>query len=278
VSVIGDFRKAVVFIVAADRDDRLTPVGTGFLVAVPGESDPARWEYIYIVTAAHCVRPQSAYYVRLSARDGGVTDVRLEEGWTFHPKQDVAVTGFDTHQLRETFKWRAFPITPFTDYSRSPELGDPVHFLGLLPRFTSMADMNLPMVRSGSVGALYQSNVPLRVADTVFHVDAHLVDCRSYAGFSGSPCFYEYFDFSGGFGVTYRLLGLMSGHFDDMTAAQVSGELADMGEIRVAINTGVGVVTPAEDIIDTLRLPELVDQRLQGEAEARALGMDGPTE
>ncbi len=44
------------------------------------------------------------------------------------------------------------------------------------------------MARSGTLGAIYQDDVP-HTDD--YEYTCHLGDCRSYGGFSGSPCFLE---------------------------------------------------------------------------------------
>jgi hypothetical protein len=116
---------------------------------------------------------------------------------------------------------------------------------------------------------MYQENIPLERADGTFaYIDAHLVDCRSHGGFSGSPCFFQRYQENIGVkeGVPYGgevtfLLGLISGHFDDFTNARVRGDIAENGAIQSRINTGVGIVTPAEKIVEVLELPIFKDER-----------------
>jgi len=61
-------------------------------------------------------------------------------------------------------------------------LAMPFHYVGLLE------PLNRPMARSGTLGAVYQTGI--KHPDGYQYV-AHLGDCRSYGGFSGSPCFLE---------------------------------------------------------------------------------------
>jgi hypothetical protein len=45
------------------------------------------------------------------------------------------------------------------------------------------------MVRSGTIGGVDQGGVAHQ--DAQYKYTCHLADCRSYGGFSGSPCFLE---------------------------------------------------------------------------------------
>ena len=62
-------------------------------------------------------------------------------------------------------------------------LGAVFFYVGVLARY------DVPMVRSGTIGAL---NVPGLDHDGPYEYEAHLADVRSYAGFNGSQCFVEY--------------------------------------------------------------------------------------
>jgi hypothetical protein len=98
----------------------------------------------------------------------------------------------------------------------------------------------------------------MRLPDsTVIYVRGHLIDCRSFGGFSGSPCFVRFISASGKterLGLTYPiestlLLGMIGGHFDLASAV----ELPDQEEsISVPVAAGIGVVYPADVITETL--------------------------
>jgi hypothetical protein len=168
-----------------------------------------------------------------------------------------------------------------------PDLGDRVYFLGLLalPAARGMAERNVPMVRSGTIGAMYQDEIPLEWPDgTIRKIQAHLIDCRSYGGFSGSPCFFQRDDQPTGMkegvrtrGTTTFLLGLISAHFDDFTSPKTRGDIAELGSIRIPINTGVGIVTPAERIVEVIEMPEFKDERERAEAERKRRPEEGAT-
>jgi hypothetical protein len=114
----------------------------------------------------------------------------------------------------------------------------------------------------------------------------YLVEMRSIAGLSGSPVFVDLpsavpQSFSGGFfrdsrikppdpnGIMdwfhYRFLGLIHGHFDLPNLVEDS-VVEDDASGGGGINTGIGVVIPAEKIAETLYQPELVAERQAIEA------------
>jgi hypothetical protein len=70
------------------------------------------------------------------------------------------------------------------------------------------------------------------------------------------------------------LLGLISGHIDDVAEVTGTGELAGdqtIGKIRFPVNTGVALVTPVERITECLLLDDVVAERQRRDAE---LGQD----
>jgi hypothetical protein len=122
-------------------------------------------------------------------------------------------------------------------------------------------------VRSGSIGALYQDGIPIRLPDdTVIHASGHLIDCRSFGGFSGSPCFVRFLSGQGQterMGLRYPiqstlLLGMVAGHFD-RTASVALPEGED--RLKVPVAAGIAVLSTAETIIETLNEEELVTER-----------------
>ena len=169
----------------------------------------------------------------------------------------------------------------------SPHLGDRVYFMGLLSFLKESRDEITPMVRSGTIGRLNQKEVPVKWGSTHARITAHLIDCRSYGGFSGAPCFIqasvtEYRDLSkeipGGMkgNVVFEktlLLGLVSGHFDQRERADVTGD--DSLEVRTRVNSGVGLVTPVRFISEVLQMEELAASRQETLAEIEQMEADG---
>lgn len=153
-------------------------VGTGFVATVP-TVDPDSG-FMYVVTAAHVVRPFLSTFVRLSRHDGTVTDLQVAaESWVFHPVEDVAVAPIVLPAAGISLT--IVPTTSFVGVAETefqPGPGDEVFFPGLLGQVPSMGARNVPMVRGGIIGALHQDGIPMRLPDdTVLRMHGHLIDC-----------------------------------------------------------------------------------------------------
>jgi hypothetical protein len=274
------FPRSVAFVVGWRTDPegirQQSAIGTAFFVAVPATTGNHGW--IYVVTAAHVVEFERETWVRVRTKDGSLGLVAVPE-WTQHATADVAVAYVNVANALD-ITW--IPMSSFLDvWPNRPTLGDQVYFIGLLEFADSMVEENVPMVRSGTLGRMYQERVALRHGDkrTTRH-QAHLIDCRSYAGFSGSPCFVQFQGhqrpgqsgvFVGGVSLVPETvcLGLISGHWDDLAQAEVGEDLASdpvARGIQVRINTGVGIVTPVEKIRECLMDDELVQARIVRDA------------
>jgi hypothetical protein len=159
-------------------------IGTGFLCAVPSRNLPG-FRYGYVVTAHHVIADQNRPEVQAAIpRSNGqaLQEPVVVRDWV-QPLADVdlAVVNFGG----EHAGWYAGLTTDrfFLPPRVTPPLGGTVHYVGILEPEDRV------MARSGTIGALDQEGIE--------HPDgyvykAHLVDCRSYAGFSGSPCFWEF--------------------------------------------------------------------------------------
>ena len=291
------FPLAVTFVVA-ERPTNATqsrvPIGTGFVIRQPSEAVPGLG-FEYVVTAAHVVESGEPTWVRFRTRDGGIYDLDAPD-WVLHPTADVAAAplrghgDYGLHLLNIPVE----ALVGTEGVGWAPTLGDRVYFLGLLSRLEEMGARNIPMVRSGTLGALYQERVPLRWPDGARrHVVAHLLDCRSYEGFSGAPCFVQRDEWRLGTathnetgatqpvlgqGSATYLLGLVSGHFDDWRKARLVGDLGlEPGSVETEMNTGIGIVTPSEQILELLRLEEIAEDRERIEKEHLKREAEGGT-
>ncbi|MDX6517252.1 MAG: hypothetical protein QOF50_98 [Gaiellaceae bacterium] len=297
----GSFTWAVSFVIGLRNDKfgnrRAVPIGTAFVLSVPGAYG---LKFDYLVTAGHVVDSEDETWARFRVdTHGRVTDVAVHD-WVFHPKADVAMAPLGPKQ---DWRYRTVPIdvalgaTSYGDpqgQAFDPMLGDRVYFIGLaaLGGLTLMAQRNVPMVRSGTLGATYIDNVPLGTPPNIRRIQAHLIDCRSYGGFSGSPCFVQTLAWSKVLDFTNpgvpspaqervdyktQLLGIVSAHFDAWDEARVTGTIANEGTVSVPINTGIGVVTPSERILEVLAMDELADDRERREREAAEDEANQPT-
>lgn len=293
--------KSVVFVVgwhtADDGTRAKQPLGTGFLVSysqfIPGRVEWYERQHLYVVTAAHGVRNDAETWVRFATYSKESFDLQVLE-WYCHESADVAVAPINANDIKQA-DYRTIPTKYFETSERDPDLdmispahvGDQLYYIGLLASPDSMSKAGIPMVRSGTLGHLFQPNVRLRDASGVFTVPlAHLIDCRSYGGFSGSPVFVQLTEAvsesldgstrhvvesitplqldasSGTMPGIYpflKVLGLISGHFDEWSPALVTGDL--FGTVESKMNTGVGVVTPADAIMEMLQIEELAEMR-----------------
>jgi hypothetical protein len=119
-----------------------------------------------------------------------------------------------------------------------------------------MHEHAIPMVRSGTLGAMYQPKVPIwdeLHKETIEEPIAHLIDTHSVGGFSGSPVFLGIPDAQGGGRIS--LLGVLIGHF--------GGPLASGG------SAGVAIVVPVHAIRQLLDLDAIVKDRAKKDAAAQ---------
>jgi hypothetical protein len=262
---IGEsFIKTVAFVGTVVPERKL--VGTAFFVAIESERHPGA-AHLYVVTAAHVARPfGDSSFVRVRRNEGGVDDIRIEE-WHFHPTEDLAVANVEADVGEHDIV--VVPEEMFADaVEHQPVLGEEVYFMGLLGQVEAMGQAGVPMVRTGALGAIDQPEVPMAEPDgTRRNVRGHLIDCRSFGGFSGSPCFMKLSRLTGTterIGLRYPetypiLLGVLGGHFDHRTTLR----LPDEQTASVSASAGIGVVYPVEVLRETLALDELAEQRTQ---------------
>jgi hypothetical protein len=160
-------------------------LGTGFIVSVPSETRPAgTWDYL--VTADHVVKNQAEIAVEIPQPFGNglYEPVSVpEDNWLQPlPDADLAIAQFPR---RKDEPRRSFPIGNLLplELIDSPTLGTTIYYVGIFE------PLRRPIARSGTLAALDQGSIPHRQG---YSYIAHLVDCRSYDGFSGSPCFAEF--------------------------------------------------------------------------------------
>ena len=144
------YTKSVVFISGSslgEPEAEPSLRGTGFLTVIRSEVNPDRG-LVYIVTAAHVVRPLVAALVKLKKPDGSVADLTIEE-WFFHPTEDIAVARLPPPYFDYEFlAVEAKDFVGATEPEWSPEPGADVFVAGLLGLVPSMGARNIPMSRT----------------------------------------------------------------------------------------------------------------------------------
>lgn len=288
-----NYTKGVLFVGRKPVGGEKKITATGFLVVV----ETPRMEHVYVVTAGHTVEGSDTTFVRIRMADGTFRDEPVPE-WIPNGKHDIAVAPID---LPDGCDVIASPLDHFIDAPDALdgygeiELGDALYFIGLLGKVKAMTERNVPLVRAGFLGALWQEEVPVRrPGERVKLITAHLIDCRSFSGFSGSPCYLQKSRARVGqmpngqpsVYTEYRtlLFGVIAGHFDDWVKTRSrdvspEGEAEDEmsedayfvnDEIKAPVSTGVGYVIPAEFIRQTLMKEELEESRVAKELHAEA--------
>ncbi|HEY5103405.1 MAG TPA: serine protease [Acidimicrobiales bacterium] len=246
------------------RDSPDNAIGTGFLMSVRGETNPSNTRP-YVLTAEHVIRGDAEIYVAAANpnKNGELYEPVLVPDW-FQPipKLDLAVA-----------PWPYKPLTPYSSIAMEKNLyplnneyvsllGSPVNYIGLFAPARRM------MVRSGTFGAVDAKGIT-HAQGFGYEYDCHLIDCRSYYGFSGSPCFVELLFIQREvvqadevFIPRYRALmcGMFTEHYDDSEDPEINPEGA-------VSRLGVGVMVRGEDIKKALLCDRFVNDRAQRETD-----------
>jgi hypothetical protein len=226
-------------------------LGTGFVIAVKSESRDAA--YGYLVTADHVVRNHIEIEVETGDPEniGELNPPRPIDGFRAPlPGVDLAVAPFHPGADKHFALELEHHVMP-TRSIQAPRLGGQVYYVGVFQ------PLNRLIARSGTIAALNQT-IPHRGGYTY---PAHLADCRSYDGFSGSPCFAEVTAATNlrrnapyptslppeieltSMAHFQLLCGMFTGHFTDevsadgVTSRYGVGKLLRSDEIRAALMT-----------------------------------------
>jgi hypothetical protein len=252
---------------------------TAFFVSVPGEQDPS-FEFIYIVTAKHCIENARQALSRLSLRlNRGDKAVFVEERsclqdtWIFSDTADVALARFCGGE-GFSINWIEYAgfLTESLLQQHDIGIGDELYIPGLFTRRVGQ-ERNIPILRSGMIAAMPEE--PLLHENTNEPYHAYLIEVRSIGGLSGSPVFVSthagtQISFKNHrFKQTYEyyLLGLVRGHWDIIEHEAEK------------TNAGIAIVTPIVEVRDLLFREDLVKERRREErerAKAQSPKLDSP--
>lgn len=219
-------------------------------------------------------------WLRVNTKAGSTTEIQIDSReFRYHPNNemaptDVAVCPFSrrfTHN-GETIEIDAAPLWLVEGprgFIASKEFSDTFIGLGaevaVIGLFKSHfgENRNIPIVRVGNISAM--PSEPIKTKYTGY-IDAYLIEARSVAGLSGSPVIVVpdaalmlAKGLKGEWPQGAALLGLMHGHFDVQNLNE--DVVADSDSSTRSVHTGIGVVVPAEKIIETVNHPELVAMR-----------------
>ena len=248
--------------------------GTASIISVASESlDRVRWPYV--VTADHVVRNLDGIEIEVPNGFTGELQqpVALDEWRRPFEKIDLAIAPFDVTKVENC---RAAYLERNVAAQGAPQMGSTLYYIGVF------APRDVPMVRGGVVGT---PAIPIKKTNPDYEYNGHLVDCRSYDGFSGSPCYAEleypvlnkivkppipwgpelevpqdneYGDF-----VSFVLLaGMFTAHYDD--------EDSEDNPENAASRYGVGIMLPISYIWEALMTEDARAERREWDRQKQA--------
>jgi hypothetical protein len=256
-------RKCVVFIGLKDPySGSFTPIGTGFLAVKECQGI----HFQHVITARHVLDMIAGddVFIRVNTKSGG-SDVALTKKSNWHtfpgtnPYIDVAFCPMMFAQYHYDIVHISFDTDVYSaaDY-RPLEVGDEVFVTGLFTSHHGDAH-NIPVARFGNIAATVDEPILTEYGD----MHGYLVEVKSLAGLSGSPVFVRFHAPINVGGVPPRtvFIGLMHGHFlveNPEDAISPSGKDRSTGQI----NTGIGLVIPADYILDLVNHPDRDAERI----------------
>lgn len=257
-------------------------LGTGSIISVASESIPGkRWPYL--VTADHVVQGYDGM-VELEVPDGRnngkvFAPIPADPFVRPIPGVDIAVAPFPEHLVP---RYQETRIEHFVPEGHVAPLGATIFYLGIF------AGPDTPMARSGTLGTI---DIPIekQVRGRSYSYRADLVDCRSYDGFSGSPCFSVMY---------YAALNMPVSVPDDFVPALADGSRPDLVQVAalalfcgvfvahyddppsgrdVESKYGVGVMVPCDYVREALMSEDAKqDRREADEAWKARKAAEGP--
>lgn len=156
-------------------------IGTGFFIRVPFQRGGMIGNHRYVVTADHVLTEQFNIEIRAHNNRGELGApyaIPIKHWCRPLPGYDLAIaplTGHPGPGPTGTADIDDLAVTP-------PHLGAAIVYAGIL----TALNKPVTMARSGTIAARDVEGLKF---DHHFSFPAHLVDCRSYDGFSGSPCY-----------------------------------------------------------------------------------------
>ncbi len=261
---VPDELKDCVCYVCTKKGGKFYCGGTAFFVSV-ASGVPKTASHTYLVTARHCLKQieelGTGVYLRINTADDKAEYLQLESEWYYPevaPGADVAVLPFSLPE--EAFYYKYVPddmiVMEKVIAQHGIGVGSDVLVTGLFTLRTG-TQKNYPIVRAGIIASMLDE--PLQDAETGKPYEAYLIEIRSIGGLSGSPVF-VYFPVDGPGPTKHNvyLLGLIRGHWNINAPPTLQPTFASDGE---AVNVGIAIVTPAEEILKILQYEELVKMR-----------------
>jgi hypothetical protein len=266
-------RKTVSFITMACLDGNLVSglEGTGFFVSVSDSRIPGHDQFLYLVTNRHMAmcwdapghdrRARSAY-VRLNLRDGSSRDVPYPGSvpWILPADASVDLALLPLNISPDQVDYLAIPDTMLaTDdvvKKESVSEGLKIVFSGFFYQFPGEQRMQ-PIIREGVLAMMPDEDL---VTTTGVRGKVYLGEVHAFHGNSGSPVFVDLGGLRGSgmkLGADYRLLGVVSGGYDEDATGRLSLTLDSAPGSRPG-NSGIAMIVPASALRSLLDDPRTV--------------------
>jgi hypothetical protein len=269
---------------------------TGFFVSTP--SIIIGGQFTYFVTAKHVAEALRDEHVYVMAnRRGGGTTINfgiVENHFWFHPTDktaDVAVAQVAEAEPDADILPMSETMLLQKPFPKTIGIGSQVFMTGMFSLVSGNPfDLDSaqtipvePILRTGNIAMIPKSQIQTHYGFS----DVYLIEARSLGGLSGSPVFVretvqfpaKFADGRDGLASAYgdvRLLGMMHGHWDIRESDLNNPTIAP--ELRHGVNIGIGIVVPAEKILETINQPRLVEFRAEANTryEREAKTSTGP--
>lgn len=282
ISGVDKLKKTVAYIFSGKvSDERLTslsPLGTGFLVAVPHhEVEGKVWPYF--VTAKHVLRLDSERYrreifVRANLRDWSPSGEQLGVGlidlpvadtegnlqWVVHSNPAVDIAVIQRFPRADQFDIQAVPTKAFfaqDSFQRARIVeGHELFFPCFTPEIPQRRRNN-PVVRFGRIALISDEDLVTPEGNVRFH----FVECFPFGGNSGSPVFLRKMERvaeSSRIEERYGLFGIMRGHFN---VAQPVSIQQTQPHLLARQHMGIAAITPVDYLREILYSDDLRRQR-----------------
>ncbi|MCH7634462.1 MAG: hypothetical protein IIA36_07205 [Proteobacteria bacterium] len=264
VRIAEDLRRCVVFLGHPTlKDGKPNYEGTGFLVE--------HEEFVYLVTAKHVADNLFPdMLIVMNDKDGNIFPIQIDDvPWKFHPdaKVDAGAVRFE---VNEKMGCREFPSyylgTQETLEEKNIGPGDLAYVVGLFHIVTGHERIS-PIVHTSHVAMLPAEQVPVKGFG---NVEAYLVEAKSpLGGLSGSPVFVRKTvpvqktqeAVSGIDPKAYGAIWLLGMWQADWTATAEEIIGANPWPGKVDFPFGMGVIVPAQRIIELLNHEDLMEER-----------------
>jgi len=281
--------KSVVFI--GDRDgERIIPKGTAFLLL--------HKQFVYLVTAKHVATAQETFYIHMNKKgESGIGSLPVDPEhdsallrWFHHPDPNVDVSVMPMNA--DFDKMGVEPVAIVSEHAVPREFprsqvgcGDECYALGLYSRHHGRNYL-MPACHTGHVAMMSNTNEPIPVQNVnggkVIEVVGYLAELSNLPGLSGGPVFVRQrlelnVPLDGGetnvimtHTPTLKLLGVWQGSWSDPDNWE--NDVRNRG--RQYVQLRMGIVVPAEYVLDLLDSDEVRDNREKWVAAANAAKMD----